>query len=201
MASQPTPDRKCHRPRRLNAHLASALPFVLIGHSKLFSRVNEWALRPFLNLSARQDRCCFDTPGYQRGRLPMTQPAAARPPVRSGDARPQRGGVHRDEAAFGDRADSATQRRGALPQPRRRARRCAGAVQLFRRACFQQIGGDPALPAAASTRRLKLPHECRTGRRGPSPTLGCSSTGEPALPDSGRSLRASRNHAASFTGL
>ena len=49
MASQPTPDRKCHRPRRLNAHLASALPFVLIGHSKLFSRVNEWALRPFLN--------------------------------------------------------------------------------------------------------------------------------------------------------
>ena len=75
MASQPTPDRKCHRPRRLNAHLASALPFVLIGHSKLFSRVNEWALRPFLNhVSARQDRCCFDTPGYQRGRLPMTQP-------------------------------------------------------------------------------------------------------------------------------
>jgi hypothetical protein len=28
--------------------VAEELPFVLIGHSKLFSRFNEWSLRPFL---------------------------------------------------------------------------------------------------------------------------------------------------------
>jgi len=64
MASQPTPDRKCDCSRQWNADLAmaSAVPFVLIGHSKLFARANEWALHPFLNrASARQDGFCFDT--------------------------------------------------------------------------------------------------------------------------------------------
>jgi hypothetical protein len=31
------------------AHFAEPLPFVLIGHSKLFTRFNEWSLRPFLS--------------------------------------------------------------------------------------------------------------------------------------------------------
>jgi hypothetical protein len=36
------------------------LPFVLIGHSKLFSRFNEWSLRPFLaHIRRHPDRFRF----------------------------------------------------------------------------------------------------------------------------------------------
>ncbi len=38
------------------------LPFVLIGHSKLFTRLNEWSLRPFLSFVAdHPDRFAFAT--------------------------------------------------------------------------------------------------------------------------------------------
>jgi hypothetical protein len=39
---------------------AARLPFVLIGHSKLFTRFNDWSLRPFLSFIAKHsDRFCF----------------------------------------------------------------------------------------------------------------------------------------------
>jgi hypothetical protein len=54
------------------------LPFVLIGHSKLFTRFNEWSLRPFLAFVANNPRR-FGFARFSDFNLPvMRLPAAAR---------------------------------------------------------------------------------------------------------------------------
>ena len=50
------------RAERKFSALARPLPFVLIGHSKLFTRFNEWSLRPFLSHVERtRERFAFGT--------------------------------------------------------------------------------------------------------------------------------------------
>jgi hypothetical protein len=41
--------RAVERAERTHKHKGTVLPFVLIGHSKLFTRFNEWSLMPFLS--------------------------------------------------------------------------------------------------------------------------------------------------------
>jgi hypothetical protein len=52
------------RAERRYGHINEVLPFVLIGHSKTFTKINELSLRPFLRyIEDHPDRCCFGTFG------------------------------------------------------------------------------------------------------------------------------------------
>jgi hypothetical protein len=69
---------------------AEALPFVLIGHSKIYTRLNEWSLDPFLAFVANNPaRFGFATLSDCQGRARRTfdaKPALASPPVSAMEA-------------------------------------------------------------------------------------------------------------------
>jgi glycosyltransferase involved in cell wall biosynthesis len=82
------------------------LPFVLIGHSKLFSRRNERLLAPFLDHAVRHaDRFAFDTLHGIAQRLCARRDAASR---EAGQARPGRAAGSRSGKAPGTLRERAT---------------------------------------------------------------------------------------------
>lgn len=66
--------RALERAARRHNHMDAEVPFVLIGHSKLFTRRNEPSLRPFLSFIARS-REDFSFGRFNKVGIPLKEPA------------------------------------------------------------------------------------------------------------------------------